>query len=327
MDKVAILGAGAWGSAIANIVAKNGVKAVLYSNDEKSTQEINEKHTNTGFVSGDMEKKVSATTDLKDAVKGADCVFIILPSKVVSLVLKDLQVLKSKFKQKFVIFTKGIDSTERFFSDLVEEYFPEGDIAVLSGPNFATEVFEHRLTVTTVATKNKAFFDELKTVLNCDYFNIKYFDDLIAVQLCGLVKNVLAILCGISEGLELGRNTFAAIVTKGVDEIHTLCLNYNCNEKVINTPAGIGDLILTCSSLKSRNMSFGFKIGCGENIKTIIEDSATTIEGLANAKTLSVLSKRFGIKHSVAEMILDIVNNNYSRNELKNIIMNNLFAE
>lgn len=326
MKKVTILGSGVWGSAIANITGFNNFKTVLFSNEKDSCDEINEYHTNSKYIKGELNKNIIGSIDLKQSLADADYVFVILPSKMVSNILNQIKNLNIKFKQNFVIFTKGVDEiTENFFSEIILEIFPESNIAVLSGPNFAEEVFEKRLTITTVATKNKDFFNELQNVLDCSYFNIKYFDDLIAVQLCGLVKNIIAILCGISEGLELGKNTFAAIITKGVEEIHILCENLKCNEKVINTPAGIGDMILTCGSLKSRNMSFGFKIGQGANIKTILENSSSTIEGVLNAKTLSKIMNKININNSIATIILDIINNNYSRNELKNFIMKNLF--
>ena len=142
-----------------------------------------------------------------------------------------------------------------------------------------------------------------------------------------LVKNVLAIICGIANGLGVGKNTLAAIMVRGVEEVYRLCNIYGCNVNVINTPAGIGDMILTCGSQQSRNMSFGFRIGSEghtpEIMKSLIS-AGTTVEGLSNAQNLSDLAKRFNIKNSIGDILLDIVNHDYSREQLMEIIKNTI---
>jgi glycerol-3-phosphate dehydrogenase (NAD(P)+) len=327
MKKTAILGGGVLGSAISNIVGQNNCKVAVYSNDVESLREINEKHTNTKYTKYPINENVVAFDDLAKAVDGADYIFIILPSKVIGVVLEELKKINVNFTQKFVIFSKGIDDgSGKFFSELMLDFFPKSEVAVLSGPNFAEEILEKKMTVTTVATKNIMFFNELEKVLNCDYFRIKYFDDLKAVQLSGLVKNVLAILCGISEGLNLGKNTFAAIMLRGIEEISDLCLRYGYNDRVINTPAGIGDIILTCGSQKSRNMCFGFRIGSGEKVSEIIKSLNSTVEGLVNAKNLEKISGDVGL-NSIASAVIDIAQNDYSGEELITVITNKIFKQ
>jgi glycerol-3-phosphate dehydrogenase (NAD(P)+) len=321
MKKITILGTGILGSAISNIASANGNIVTLYSNDLESINEINEKHTNSRYTNCRLNEKVTASGDLTEAARSADCIFIILPSKVVGSVLTELKNKNINFTKKFVIFSKGIDGESgKFFSQIVSSIFSISDVAVLSGPNFAEEIIEQRFTITTVATKNKTFFDEIKQILSCNYFKIEYFDDPMAVQLSGLVKNVLAILCGISEGLNLGRNTFTAIMMKGIEEINNLCQLYGFNKQVVSTSACIGDIVLTCSSQKSRNMSFGFRIGSGEKVSDILASSNSVIEGLSNADNLEKMAEKVGVI-SIANAAFDIVNNNYSREELINAVL------
>lgn len=326
MNKIVILGGGAWGTAIANVVAGNiKNKVFLWTRDEKSADEINELKTNEKYV-GDvkLDENIFATTKLSEAIENAGIIFVVLPSFAVDEVIKKLADLKVDFEKNFVICTKGLDkNSNKFFSDLFFEKFEKSNIAVLCGPNFADEVLAKEPTITTIATKNIGFFNIITDIMNCDYFSVEYFEDIISLQLCGLVKNITAIICGIVNGLELGRNTFAAVVTKGLKEIDKLCEIFNCNKKVVITSAGIGDLVLTCSSLQSRNMNFGFRIGQGENIGNILKDHKT-IEGLANAETLSKLTKYFKIENSLSCLLLEIIKNNYSREELKDNVISRI---
>lgn len=325
MEKITILGAGAWGSSIANTISQNCDNIILWSNKENVVDEINKQHTNNKYIvnGGCLNTKIKAEFTLEKAVENASIIYIVLPSFAVEETIDKIANFKCNFNKKFVVCTKGINAKSNdFFSDLISRKFNnKAKIAILSGPNFAEEVYNKIPTITTVATDDKEFFEEIKKTISCDFFKVEYFDDMKAVQLCGLVKNITAIICGIAEGLSLGRNTHAGIVLKGIKEIEKLCGVLNCNKKVITTSAGIGDLVLTCSSLKSRNMNFGYKIGFGENIKKIIENSDTTIEGLLNAKSLSKLDEKYNIQNSLSAVLLDIIDNNYTQLELRQIIV------
>lgn len=325
MKKITILGSGAWGVTLANTVAENNNNICVWSNDQESIDEINENHTNSKYIIGAINEKIYATTDLQEAVLNANLILFVLPSNVIKIVVSQLKNITINFEKRFLICTKGFDGEEnKFLSDVIQETFVNSEIAVLCGPNFAEEIFNKVPSITTIATKNLQYFNEIKNILSCEYLNLEYFEDMKAVQLCGLVKNVTAILCGIAEGLLLGRNTFAGIITKGLKEIEKLCHVFNCNEKVISTSAGVGDLVLTCTSLKSRNMNFGYKIGSGENIQEILQSIHSTVEGLLNAQSLAILDKEYNIKNSLSELLLEIIDNNYSREELKSILIKQL---
>lgn len=325
MNKISIIGAGAWGTSIANTIANNSHNVYLLTNSVEATEEINKKHTNIKYLNGVLNKNITATNKISEAIHNSDLIFLVLPSNVLSKIIVDISNIKNiQFSKKFIICTKGIDpNTNVFFSELIKEKFDNyAEIATLSGPNFAEEVFQKIPTITTIATNNYSFYEEIRNILECDFFKTEYFDDVMSLQLCGLIKNITAILCGIAEGLKLGKNTHAAIVVKGTKEIEKLCIACGCNTKVITTSAGVGDLVLTCSSLKSRNMNFGYLIGQGNNINLIRQNSKNTIEGLLNAQSLSIIEKHYNVKDSLSGILLDIIENNYSINELKNIIIN-----
>ncbi|MDR2778545.1 MAG: NAD(P)H-dependent glycerol-3-phosphate dehydrogenase [Rickettsiales bacterium] len=320
INKVTILGAGAFGSAVANIVSEKDYDTKMFSIEEECVNEINSRHTNSKYVKdGVLNANVSASLDIAEAVEGTGVIFIVLPSKVTARVIYDLNRSGAKnFARKFVLLTKGIDEVSgKFFSDLISEQFPDADVAVMSGPNFAEELFAKKPTITTMATKNMKFFGELENILNCNFLKLQYFGDLRAVQLCGLVKNVVAVVCGISEGLDLGKNIFAALITRGIDEMRSFCRKFNCDENVVMTPAGVGDLVLTCSSLKSRNMSFGHKIGGGMAVEELLGDSAVTVEGVSNAKSLSNMSDRVAINDSFSSFLLEIISNSFTKRQLE----------
>jgi glycerol-3-phosphate dehydrogenase (NAD(P)+) len=317
------------GSAMANVVAQNSQEVVLYSNNEASVNEINANHSNSEYVSGKLDARISATSNLTRALEKTDIIFLVLPSKVLSRVLNEIKKLgQENFKEKFVICTKGVEGESgEFFSNIISRIFPHSDVVVFSGPNFAEEIFEKRPTVTTLATENVEFFNEVSAVLKCDFLSLEYFDDPLAVQLCGLVKNVVAVVCGIIEGLEIGRNTFAAMITKGIGEMTSLCRAFHRNEEVILTAAGVGDLVLTCTSHKSRNTSFGYRIGLGESFDTIISGNGTTVEGIDNAKNLYNMEKKFGMEKTVTRLLLEIIDGSFSQEQLVAIIAKSLLQK
>ena len=317
-EKISFVGLGVFGTVVANMIAENSYKVVGYDKyfDENKFKEYN------------LNKNLVGTKNLQESLKDSEVVVLVTPSFAIAEVIQEIKDLQNivDFDKNFVVLSKGIDKKSgKFLSELVESAFPDANVAVMYGPNFAQEIADKEITVSTFACKDKKFFEKFEKIIDRPYFTIKYFDDPIAVQLCGLVKNVLAIVCGIATGLHLGQNTLSAIMVRGVEEVERLCKTYGCNANVINTPAGIGDMILTCGSQKSRNMSFGFRIGSEghtpEIMKSLIS-AGTTVEGLSNAQNLSDLAKKFNITNSIGDVILNVVNNDYSREQLINVIKN-----
>lgn len=316
--KIAVIGSGAWGTAIANLLAKNNFSTVLMGIDVSVTQEINLKHTNHKFLpDAILSTNLKASTDISAELPNADYIFIVVPSQNVRELISTIKNINLKQDCAFVVCTKGLESESlKFFHEIIEENFSDKKLAVLSGPNFAIEVAQGCPTVTSISSKNEEYANEIIALLENDNFKAVYSDDLVASEISGIVKNIIAIACGISEGLNLGQNAKAAIIMKGIHEIEILCnkIAGSCN---LATPAGFGDLFLTCSSTKSRNNSLGFKIGKGEKFADIKTNSKTTYEGATSAISIDMLSRKHGLKLELCHVVTEILANGYSINEIK----------
>ncbi len=316
-QKIAIIGGGAWGTALANTVAETQTNVVMWVYEESCCSEINTNHTNTRYIQGNINPKVKANGSLEAVLQDAQYIFLVLPTKFLKSYLEEIKKLNVPFQKNFIICTKGLEpDSHKFFLDIASTIFSEARLAILSGPNFAEEVMAKMPTITTIGTQDPIFYKEIESILRCSYFSTRYFEDTKAIQVCSLIKNVAAIVCGIAEGLGLGKDTTAAIITKGLNEMNSLCQKLGFNNEVILSPAGVGDLVLTCNSLKSRNMTFGYKIGCGEKTKDLLLGQ-TTVEGVANAKTLNAVFNSVGIQNTLTSLLIDVLENNYTRQDLQ----------
>jgi glycerol-3-phosphate dehydrogenase (NAD(P)+) len=323
MKNISILGSGAWGTSIANLVAKNNHNVKIWSIIPKVTKEINEKNTNNYFLPNiSLSKNLVAYENLEEIFENPEIVFIIIPSTAVDSVLKKIQNLKGKnYKTNFVICSKGIEQKNlKFLSDVIKEYFPDSNNAILSGPNFAEEVAQEIPTVTTIATKDKQLYNEIALILNCDYFKTYYSNDPLGAQICGIMKNIIAISCGISQGIGYCENTKAALITEGLLEIGKVCKIFDGDEEILSQPAGVGDLVLTASSTKSRNFTLGYRLGKGEKLSEILGPGNTTFEGQDNAICAVKIAKKYGLHLPLSEAVYKILTNDLSIIEIQNLI-------
>jgi glycerol-3-phosphate dehydrogenase (NAD(P)+) len=255
---ISVLGAGSWGTALANLIANNGNRPSLWARRQEIVDNIMKFHHNKDYLpKSKLSPSIQATSSLKEAIKDKKIIFLVIPAQKVHTICSQMKeiVKKEKFDfiPAFVICSKGIEKgTAKLMSQIVSEAFPKSELAILSGPNFAVEVADLLPTVTTVATKTKKLFNEIAEVLNSDFFNCHHSEDIITTELAGTMKNVVAIASGISVGLNLGENAKASIIVQGFNEIGRVCDAFGGNKNHLNQPAGIGDLILTCGSTKSR---------------------------------------------------------------------------
>lgn len=326
--KISVIGSGAWGSAIANLIAKNSFEVRVITNDEKSVKEINEKHTNEVFL---PEIKISTLVQAfagvsQEALGDTDLIFIVTPSQTVENILKQLSELNLKENIGFVICSKGLDQTKlQFFSQIFKDIFPNKECAVLSGPNFALEVAQEVPTITTIASKDEKLANEVISVLQNEYFQAEYSDDPITTEISAVLKNVMAIGCGISDGLDLGQNAKAAIVNKGIQEILLLCKRLGGKENLHNS-AGFGDIFLTCSTTKSRNNSLGYQIAQGNSYAEIISDASKTFEGATSVKSLVKLAKKMQIELKLCETVEEILDNDFSTKQIKEKLIKSILV-
>lgn len=309
-SKIMVIGSGTWGTALANHLAINNCIVYLNSIEQDVVNEINQKNSNSKYFPNlKLHKNIKAGSELKNDY---DFVFIVVPSVVIKDVFEKIS--KNNFKKTcgFVICSKGFEGkTLSLLSDSFERITKNKNYAVLSGPNFAVEVAREVPSVTTIASKNKKIAQKIIQILNNENFKALYFKDARTAEICGIVKNILAIGCGMVDGLELGVNTKSALLVKGIAEIQALCKKIKASTDLAN-PAGFGDIFLTCSSTKSRNNNLGMLLALGKE-----PDKNTTYEGMNSAKIIVEFAKKYKLKLDLCEAISKIIVGKFSQNEIK----------
>ncbi len=322
MKKIIVIGSRVWGTAIANLLAKNSHDVSLVAIEEDVLDEINKKHKNSKYLTGvKLDKNLKAIPNFDKDIQSADFIFLVVPSAFISDVF--VKIAKSKVKKgcKFVICSKGVEQKSLLLlSDAFEKTTKIKDYAVFSGPNFAVEVADEVPSVTTIAAKDKKVANSVINLLNNDYFKAIYFDDPRTAEICGIVKNIIAIGCGIVDGLGLGVNTKSALIMKGISEIQMLSKKLKASTDITNA-AGFGDIFLTCSSTKSRNNTLGTLIAKGEAYAEIVKKTGNTYEGAVSAKAILAMTKKLKLKLDLCEEIAKILETKSSSKEIKNRII------
>lgn len=322
MKKIIVIGAGAWGTALANLLAKNSNEVFLSANHQKVIDEINCKNTNHKFLPDiKLSSKIKAIADFTDELELADFVFIVAPSSAAAEIFKKIAKAKIKKNCKFVICSKGVEQKSLLLlSDAFEKITKQKNYAVLSGPNFAGEVASEVPTVTSIAAKNKKLATEVIAVLNNRNFHAQYFKDPRTAEICAIMKNIIAIGCGIVDGLELGVNTKSAVVLKGISETQLLCKKLKASGDLANA-AGFGDIFLTCSSTKSRNNTLGTLLAKGKSYAEVAKESGKTFEGAASAHAVAAIAKKLKLKLDLCEKINEILTRKFSPKQIKEQIV------
>jgi glycerol-3-phosphate dehydrogenase (NAD(P)+) len=312
MEKIAIIGAGSWGSALGKIVSDNGHLVMMYDQSPEIVTEINTCHTNIKKLPvGCLNENVSATTDLKEALDFADIILLSVPTSVIREVLR--QINKSiNSKKLFVNASKGIEpDTFKRVSEIVREEinpeYLEGFVA-LSGPSHAEEVILQMLTLVTSASTNLEHARLVQHIFsNSTYFRVYTLSDLVGVELCASLKNIIAIASGIIAGLGYGDNTRAALITRGLVEMKRIACLLGAEEKTVFGLAGLGDLVVTCTSTHSRNYQAGYKIGHGKDLEQALAEMTMVVEGARSAIAAKQLIEKYGIHAPIIEAVYDII--------------------
>jgi glycerol-3-phosphate dehydrogenase (NAD(P)+) len=324
-EKIVIVGAGAWGSAIANLIAKNNFDVCAISDINEISQEINQNHTNNNFLPEiSLSKNLKSSTNLVQEAKLADYIFIVVPTPVVLTILEQLEKVELKPNCGFIFATKGLEGKSlRFFHDIFEEKFPKRNFAILSGPNFAIEVAQEKLTVSNIASKNQEFATEICKLMQNDYFKPILNDDILTCEISAIIKNIMAISCGICDGLKLGENVKAALIIQGIDEIKILAKKLGAKNPNLENPAGFGDIFLTCSTSKSRNNSLGLALAGGEKYEILKQKN--TYEGANNAQIIARLSQKLELNLKLCNFICEVLEGKIAISEIKTKILKVIF--
>ena len=309
MKRIGIIGAGAWGTALAMVARHAGRDVVIQAREPDVAAAINASHENPVYLPGvALDPAIRATTDIVQAAAGADAVLLSVPSQFMRAAIGGLKGVLGDGVPA-VICAKGIEqASHALMSEIVEDVLPATPVAVLSGPTFAAEVAADLPAAVTVACADADMALRLSEALGTPRFRTYRSVDLIGAQLGGAVKNVLAIGCGIVEGRGLGDNAGAALITRGLAEIVRLGTAKGAKAETLMGLCGIGDLVLTCNAMQSRNFSLGVGLGRGETLDQILSARTSVAEGVSNASSVCELAGTLNIEMPICRAVDDILN-------------------
>ncbi len=307
MTRIGVIGAGAWGTALALAVRRAGNETVLYAREPSTVAVIQDTHENSVFLPGvPIHSEIHATGDLGRAAKAG----IVLLAAPAQHLRTTCQALAPHIKPAtpLLICAKGIEEKSgALMSEILAETLPDMPCAVLSGPTFAAEVARGLPTAVTLACEDPKIGQKLQQAIGSPRFRPYFSTDVVGAQIGGAVKNVLAIACGIVEGRGFGDNARAALITRGLVEIACLGVALGGHAKTFMGLSGLGDLSLTCSSRQSRNLSLGIALGEGTPLKQILAGRKAVTEGVFTARAIPDLAARLGIDMPIAMAVRDVL--------------------
>lgn len=321
VSSIAVLGAGSWGTAVAIHLARRGHHVALWARNEQQAHNMAQSRCNQRYLPDAIfPENLTPTASLTDAINGASYIIIAVPSHAFVSILTKIP----KPKQGLAWITKGLDpNTHKLLSELVIELWgPLFPMAIISGPSFAREVARGLPTAMVVASNNTDYQQALRSLFHDQYVRIYTSSDLSGVQLCGAVKNVLAIACGVSDGLQYGANTKAALITRGLAEMTRLGLCLNARPETFMGLAGVGDLVLTCTDDQSRNRRFGLQLGQGVDLQTAEKNIGQVVEGKHNAAQVCSIAKSYNIEMPICEAVNALLNGKCSAKDAVHLLMN-----
>ena len=297
MTRCAVIGAGAWGTAIADLLARNGHEVMLWAHEADVVASVNARRENERFLKGvPLHAGVRATGDATDAAQGAELVFFVAPSHVLRAVARRTAPGVAK-DAVCVVATKGIErETLALMTELVEQEVPGRAVVALSGPTFAAEVAARQPSAVVAACKDHAAAARAQRALSSESFRAYTSDDVVGVEMGGALKNVIAVATGVAEGLGLGYNPRAALITRGLAEITRLGVARGAKPLTFMGLAGMGDLVLTCTGALSRNRAVGLEIGKGRSLRDALAGRETVAEGVVTTQSAHALATREGIE-------------------------------
>lgn len=306
-QSVAVLGAGAWGTALAQVAAAAQRDVTLWAREPEVAEAVNARHENALFLPGiPLNPALRATNDIAAAAK-AELILAVPPAQHMRAVLKALAA-HLKPDARVVLCAKGVErGTLALMTDVLAETLPGVTPAVLSGPGFAKDVARGLPTAVTIASPDTAFAQRIVASIGLPTFRPYVADDLIGAEIGGAVKNVIAIACGMAEGRRLGDGARAALITRGFAELTRLGLALGAKAETLSGLCGLGDLVLTCASLTSRNTSLGAALGEGRALKDVLGERRSVAEGVESAPAVVALARKHGVEMPICEAVEAII--------------------
>ncbi len=320
MKKIGIIGSGSWGSALAIYLSNNGNKVKIWSFDEEECRLINEEKKCKFLKDAKIPEEVKCYTDFREVINDSDILFHVTPSKFFRNTVKEYK--KYVTDQPIIICSKGFESeTLKTLDEVLKEEIPNVKLGVLSGPSHAEEVSVDMPTALVVASESEELNNLVASIFKSDTMRIYTSTDVKGVELGGALKNIIAFCAGVIKGLDLGDNTFAALLTRGLVEISRLGVAMGGKKDTFYGLTGLGDLIVTCGSEHSRNRKAGILIGKGNTIEETREKVGMTIESIDNIEVAYKLSKVYNIEVPIIDSVYNVLYNGLSAKEAVTLLM------
>ncbi|WP_083208809.1 NAD(P)H-dependent glycerol-3-phosphate dehydrogenase [Brevibacillus laterosporus] len=308
--RIAVIGAGSWGTALASVCAANDFQVTLWVRDPKNAHEINTNHTNEKYLPGiTLSDTIVAESDLQQVVTEKTSIILALPSKAMREVVKQISPWLHP-DVTLIHATKGfeLESLKRM-SEVIREEVPKeiGDrVVVLTGPSHAEEVIQQSPTTVVVASECEESMLKAQDILMNSYFRVYTNPDMIGAEIAGALKNIIALGAGLSDGLGYGDNAKAALLTRGLAEIGRLGVKLGANPLTFAGLAGVGDLVVTCTSKHSRNWRAGYMLGQGKNLDEVLAHMGMVVEGVRTTKAAKALAEREGVEMPITKVFYQV---------------------
>lgn len=307
--KIAVLGTGSWGTALVKVLLDNGHEVAFWGRDPQQIESIGRTKHNTKYLKGvELAGSMTVTSELGQAVSGAEIIVLAVASQAIRSLLTQIKPEMVSTDAIFVNVSKGIELvTHQRISEIVESFFPDHKYAVLSGPSHAEEVSAGIPTTLVSSSSSRAAAEQVQDVFSSALLRVYTNPDVVGVELGGALKNIIALGAGISDGLGYGDNSKAALMTRGIAEIARLGRSLGASSATFQGLSGIGDLIVTCTSLHSRNRRFGMLIGQGIPVKEALEEINMVVEGYYTIHSAYELSQIEGVEMPITRELYRIL--------------------
>ncbi|HJB18782.1 MAG TPA: NAD(P)H-dependent glycerol-3-phosphate dehydrogenase [Candidatus Bariatricus faecipullorum] len=322
MAAVGVMGAGSWGTALARLLSKNGHEVTVWSIDKNEIEMLSrEREHKTKLPGVKLPEEIVFTDDIKSTVTGKDMIVMAVPSAFTrSTAAKMCPMIKEG--QLIVDVAKGIEeSTLKTLSAQIEEEIPQAEVAVLSGPSHAEEVGRELPTTVVAGAKKKETAEYVQSIFMNEVFRVYTSPDVLGIELGGALKNVVALAAGMADGLGYGDNTKAALITRGIAEISRLGVKMGGKIETFSGLTGIGDLIVTCASVHSRNRKAGYLIGQGKTMQEAMDEVKMVVEGVYSAKAAKALAEKYDVSMPIVEEVNAILFEGKTAKEAVNGLM------
>ncbi len=304
MIRCAVIGAGAWGTALADLLSRNGYETRIWAYEWDVVESINRVHQNRRFLAGhQLSDTLHAYNEIKDALEGAEMVTLATPSHVLRTIVRGAKPFIPA-GMPVVVASKGIEpGTLALMTDVAGEELDDATVVALSGPSFASEVVVQQPTAVVVASKSESAALQAQQAFSSVHFRAYTSSDVTGVEIGGSLKNVMAVATGIADGLGLGFNARAALITRGLAEMTRLGVKLGAEPATLAGLAGLGDLVLTCTGSLSRNRSVGVEVGRGTALDVVLAGRETVAEGVTTARSAYELARRENVEMPIVDAV------------------------